>query len=142
MLLLPTRLILIASTYLVQGYNKRIKITAPSIAQKCNVNHRALMPALRRLTQVVILRSQVGGNNPGFILTKDPSQITVFEVIDALENNLYMPSCREISEDLNCKMDNCSGCLIYNLVNRNISNTIRELKNTTLQDLYLSRVKE
>ena len=78
MLLLPTRLFLIVSSYLVQGYRERVKITARQMADKYNINARALMPALRRLTQVGILKSQIGGSKPGFIFTRDPSGISIY----------------------------------------------------------------
>ena len=134
MLLLSTRLFLIASTHLVEGYSKKIKITAPYIAKRCNVNSRALMPALRRLTQVSILKSQIGGREPGFILAREPSDISMYEIITALEGEFKMSSCRDIMDYVKCKIDNCNDCSIFQIMNKGIFKTINNLKNTTLSD--------
>ena len=136
MLRLSTRLMLIASSHLVQGYNNKKKITAPYIADRCNMNSRALMPALRRLTQVGILRSQTGGSDPGFILSRDPSTISMYEIIGALEDDMVIPSCKEINETLKCDISNCENCSIYKIINIGISRITNDLENTSLQKHY------
>ena len=134
MLLLPTRLFLIASSSFVQGYTTKVKITAPKIAEIYNINSRALMPALRRLTQVGILMSQVGGREPGFILARKPSKISMYEIITALEGEFKMPSCRDMMDDVKCKIDNCSDCCVFQIINEGIFQTINDLKKTSLKD--------
>ena len=142
MLRLSTRLMLIAASHLVRGYHNKVKVTAPYIAERCNMNPRALMPALRRLTQVGILRSQTGGSEPGFILSRDPSEITMYEVISALEDDMLMPSCKEINDKLNCEITNCENCPIYKVINIGISRITTELKNTSLLQHYELSLKE
>ena len=132
MLLLSTRLMLIASSILVQGYKDKVKITAPYIAEKCNINARALMPALRRLTQVGILRSQTGGKEPGFIFIKNPSEVTLFEIINALEADQQMISCKDLISDVNCQIDNCENCSVYKIINKGVSRMTDDLKKNTL----------
>ena len=134
MLLISTRLFLIASTCLAQCYADKIKITAPYIAEKYNMNSRALMPALRRLVQVGILKSQVGGRTPGFILARKPSSISMYEIITALEGEFKMPCCREIMNDMKCGIDDCNDCSVFQIINKGIFETINSLKNTTLSD--------
>ena len=134
MLLLQTRLFLIASSSLVQGHADKVKITAPSIAKRYNINSRALMPALRRLTQVGILKSQVGGSNPGFIFTRKPSRISMYEIITALEGEFKILSCRDIMDDVKCEICNCDDCSVFQIINGGILKTINDLKNTSLSD--------
>lgn len=141
MLLLSTRLMIIASNYLVQGYYEKVKITAPYIAEKCNINPRALKPALRRLTQVGILRSQVGGKEPGFILARDPSIISIFDIIDALEQDMHVNSCRELNMSINCEIKNCEDCSMYKTINIGLSRITDNLKKVTLLDHYESGVQ-
>ena len=136
MLLLSTRLFLIASNYLVQGYLDKVKMPAPSIADKCNINTRALMPALRRLTQAGILNSQTGGREPGFIFARDPSIITVSEIIIALEGEPQMLSCRTIIGDAKCTIANCDDCPVYKSINNGIATMSRELKMTSLTSFH------
>ena len=142
MLRLSTRLMLIAASHLVQGYNNKTKITAPYIAERCNMNSRALMPALRRLTQVGILRSQTGGSEPGFILSRAPSEISMYEIIGALEDDMLMPSCKEMNDTLNCEITNCENCSIYKVINIGISRITTDLKNTSLLQHYELSLKE
>ncbi len=134
MLLLPTRLFLIASGYFVQGYAEKIKITAPSIAKRYGMNSRALMPSLRRLTQVGILKSQVGGANPGFILAKSPDKITMYEIISALEGEFKISSCRDIMDNVNCEIKNCDNCSVFQSINIGMVVTVNKLKKTTLKE--------
>ena len=61
MFLRSTKLALIAMHYVVEKYNDGINVTAPEISKVYNMNTRALMVSLRHLTQVGILKSQVGG---------------------------------------------------------------------------------
>ena len=136
MLLLSTRLLLIVSSYLVEGYNNKVKITAPDIAKRYNVNSRALMPSLRRLTQAGILKSQVGGRDPGFIFARDPATISMYEFIATLEGEFYMSSCREIIDNASCDINDCNNCRIYKIINKGILTTINRLKNTSLCDQY------
>ena len=134
MLLLSTRLFLIASTYLVEGYSEQTKITAPNIAEKCNINSRALMPALRRLTQVGLLKSQVGGRNPGFIFARDPALISMYEVVTALEGEFKLSSCREVVDDVNCKVADCDNCPFYKIVNSGLLAIVANLQKSSMAD--------
>ena len=134
MLLLSTRLFLIASTYLVEGYFEKVKITAPYIAEKCNVNSRALMPALRRLTQVGILKSQVGGREPGFIFARDPALISMYEIIVALEGEFHIASCRDLIEDIKCEISDCYNCQFYKVINGGLLDIVANLKKTSILD--------
>ena len=134
MLRLPTRLFLIVSRSLVQGYADKVKISAPSMANRYNVNSRALMPALRRLTQVGILKSQVGGRKPGFILARKPSKISMYEIIVALEGEFKISSCRDIMDNVKCRIDNCNNCSVFQIINKGTFQVINDFKNTTLSD--------
>ena len=134
MLRQSTRLMLIASIHLAHGYNERKKIPAPYIAEKCNINPRALMPALRRLTQVGILNSKVGGIEPGFIFAKKPSEISMYDIINALEDNMRMTSCRELNAEIKCDIENCDDCAVYKIFNTGISKIIDDLKKITLSE--------
>ena len=141
MLLLSTRIFLIASSYLIQSYSDKVRITAPNIANKCNVNSRALMPALRRLTQAGILKSQTGGREPGFMFARDPAKITISDIIIALEGETQMLSCREIIEDINCKIEKCENCKMYKIFKNRIETTDKDLKNTSLKDYNKNAIK-
>ncbi len=140
MLLLSTRLFIISSTHLVDGYSKKVKTTAPQLAAKCNINARALMPALRRLTQIGILNSQVGGREPGFIFARNPALISMYEIIVALEGDFHVASCRDLIGDIKCEITDCDNCHFYKIINGGLLNIIEKLKNSAIVDPDLNIV--
>ncbi len=123
---------------MVESYINKNMISAPELAEKFNINKRALMPSLHRLTQAGYLRSQIGGSNPGFIFTRDPRQISVTEIIRALEGELRMEPCRELLPDVNCACVDCESCMFHNSINKLIADSKAILSKTTLYDLYES----
>ena len=134
MLLLSTRLFLIVSPSFVQAYEEKNKISAPEVAEIYKMNHRALMPSLRRLTQVGILKSQVGGSQPGFILARPPEEISMYEIITALEGESYVSHCRDIIDDVECRILDCNDCRVYNIINRALLSSFNNLKKITLNE--------
>ena len=132
MILIATRLGLIACGYLVGGYYESRYISAPEIAQRYNMNVRALMPALHRLVMAGILRSRVGGTTPGFIYAKDPKELTLF----AMEGEAAFACCKELVPGLkcDCSCDEKSSCTMLSLFNGMIDNATEKLSAITVAD--------
>ncbi len=85
---------------------------------------------LKKLSQARLLTSQRGVNG-GYTLAKDPSQISVAEVINALEGPIGMTECSSVAGlcSLEPTCPNRSGW-------RNISDAIRDtLQKLSLQDI-------
>ncbi len=141
MLLTSTRLFFIVSFALVEAYLNKIRITAPELASRYNVNKRALTPPLHRLVQAGILRSQVGGANPGFIFAKSPKEIAISDVTSILEGSIKFMECRQIMPDIQCELPSCDFCII----NREMSTVVDKAKSAlasfTLYDMYLNALK-
>ena len=97
MLTNPTRYGLIACRYLAWGWHYGVWLNAPEIAERYRINVRALSPALLRLVQAGILYSRVGGPKPGYMLSRDPAEIPMLEVVRALEGTFRMDCCRTSS---------------------------------------------
>lgn len=117
MIRIGTRLGIIACRYLVKGYYDNRYICAPEIAEHYNMNVRSVMPSLRHLTHVGILRSRVGGNAPGFIFVKDPKQITLYQIMVALEGDIYFECCKDLVVGLKCDCTTRDNCSISALLN-------------------------
>lgn len=129
----PTRYGLIACRYLAWGWHNRTWLTAPDIAERYNMNVRALSPALRRLVMTGILRSQCGGTRPGFMLSRAPEEVTMLEVVRALEGNFRMDCCRTVLPYVQCSCteDNCRVCGVF----RRILDELRDrLSHMSLED--------
>ena len=136
MFLRSTKLALISLHYIVERYYDGINVTATEISLVYNMNPRALMVALRRLTQVGILKSQVGGVQPGFRLSKDPKEISMYDIIISLEGLTAMNACKDDTGGVRCQFDDCSKCKIYNVVNIGINNMYDQMKSLSLYDHY------
>ena len=133
-----TRLAIIASRFMVEAYYNGYKIPSTDLATEYNMNTRALMPALRKLTQAGILRSQIGGNEPGFIFAKDPKLISLYDVITILEGETRISKCTEVINGICCDVEDCNNCLFYQLTQKRIDNIKATFKNVTLFDHYES----
>ena len=129
----PTRYGLIACRYLVWGWHNNVWLNAPEIAERYRINVRALSPALRQLVMAGILRSQCGGTRPGFMLSRAPEEVTMLEVVRALEGNFRMDCCRTVLPCVQCSCteDNCRVCGVF----RGILDELRDrLSRMSLED--------
>lgn len=132
MLLVSTRLVLLACNYLSEGYYQGKRIPAPELAAKYNINVRAIMPALRNLTRAGILSSQVGGREPGFIFTRDPKEISYYDIVSTLEGVPQFHCCKQIDKSLKCDCDDVDKCELYRVFNLLSINTINILSQTPI----------
>jgi len=74
------------------------------------------------------LISTVRGASGGYSLSKAPEEITIGEILRALENNMYLASCN----GGNCKSKNCPSKNIFNKIYIEINNV--------LDNIYLSEM--
>ena len=132
------RLGLIACRYLVEKHKEQVNVSAPDIAQKYNMNVRALMPALRKLTQAGILTSQIGGRTPGFIFAKDPKKISLYEVIIELSGERTMWCCRNTISSIDCGMQTCDSCKIHKTITSGIDKIYESFKHVSVFDHFKS----
>lgn len=134
MFLVTTRLGLIACQYLAENYTEGRYISAPDIAEKYNMNVRALMPALRQLTRVGILRSRVGGLEPGFIFSRNPEELSVLDIVLALEGDNEFLCCMDSINGIKC---NCKGkeeCVLFESFNKMIHQMKFQLSKMAILD--------
>lgn len=75
------------------------------------------MSALRQLTRSGILLSRVGGKQPGFILARDPEQISMLDILTCLEGKFAVPCCKEIIPGLKCECETTKHCAVHSLFN-------------------------
>lgn len=85
------------------GLPEGTKITGAALAEKQNIPGRFLLKIMRSLTKAGIMKSYRGVEG-GFALQRAPKDITLFDVIEAVEGQTELQRC------LN-DMDSCSrGC--------------------------------
>jgi Rrf2 family protein len=82
---------LMALKYLAEHSNDP-SISARDIAQAYHIPPQLLAKVLQRLAKVGILRSHAGMSG-GYTLVRQPSEISAFEVIHAIDGPLFITSC-------------------------------------------------
>lgn len=138
MLLSSTRLCIIASILLVKEYLAGRMLTASDMATTYNFNARSINPSLTRLVRVGLLRSQVGGKGRGFVLSRDPRDITLFDIVNALEGSNELLRCKDMMYGVKCGISDCANCHLFVELNNIYSSESDALKGISLYDHYLS----
>lgn len=86
------------------------KITGAAMAEKQNIPERFLLKIMRSLTKAGIMKSYRGVEG-GFALNRAPKDITLYDVIDAVEGQTELQRCLHDSDS--CSRG-CNGmCSIY-----------------------------
>jgi Rrf2 family protein len=115
---------LLAVKYLAEN-RSTVSSSAKDISEAYHIPLQLLAKILQRLTKVGLLRSHAGMNG-GYELSRDPKDITAFEVIHAIDGPLFITSCITISGscDLN---DICTIKEPLRRVNDSITDLLKRL---------------
>lgn len=112
------------------SYGKRVE--ARVISESENITLRFSLKILRKLTNKGLVKS-FRGVNGGYILNKDPKDITLREVVESIEGPIYINRCLDDREYCNMKRTNT--CEIHKAL-ANIQKILREeLEKVTFEDL-------
>jgi Rrf2 family protein len=108
----------------------RAACSAKEIARTYGMPTELVAKVLQRLAKNGLLLSQ-HGTNGGYALAKDPSQITAFEVIRAIEGPLFIMSC--VTDRRECdQMTRCTVREPLRKVNDAIVKALNEVTVSTL----------
>ena len=108
----------------------RAACSAKEIARTYGMPTELVAKVLQRLAKTGLLVSQ-HGTNGGYALAKDPSQITAFEVIRAIEGPLFIMSC--VTDRRECdQMTRCTVREPLRKVNDAIVKALNEVTVSTL----------
>lgn len=142
MLLVPTRLCIIVCVYMVPRFYKNQRLTVPEISSKFNINPRTLTPALTRLVRAGILNSRTGGNDRGYILARDPKNISMYDIAHNIQGDLQMRSCSDVIGDCSACFINGGGkCKLFTQLNSALLHVREELEKISLYDQYTEGVE-
>jgi len=105
--------------------------SAKDVADSYGIPPEALAKILQRLVKAGLLHSQ-HGTNGGYMLARDPSGISVFEVVRAIDGPLFITSCVTVRGECD-QSDRCNIREPLRQVNHRIEEllrriTIREMK--------------
>lgn len=108
------------------------KITGAALAEKQNIPERFLLKIMRSLTAANIMKSYRGVEG-GFALQRAPKDITLFDIIEAVEGQTELQRCLH---DVGSCSKGCSGmCSIYAAFAGIQRNLAKQLKSYNFEDL-------
>lgn len=105
------------------------KISAREIAENSGVTQRFALKILHKLTAAGIVKSYKGVNG-GFVLAKEPEDISIGEIIECIDGSFEIAHC--LSEDFECtRLADKRGCqfrLIFDRVSKNLRDEMYGIK--------------
>lgn len=117
------------------GYGE--KVEARVISENENIPLRFLLKLLRKLTQAYVIKSYRGVNG-GYALNKLPEDITLREVVEAIDGPIYVNRCQE--DPTSCNLNRTDKCEVHRALGKVQSKIISELEGITFRDLVEGNV--
>jgi len=114
---------------LIQNYSNK-PVNIEKIAKDEGISIRYLENIFTKLRAGGILKSKKGKSG-GFMLSKSPSKINLFEIIEILEKDKTLVECLKSGKSCD-RIDKCIAKDFYFFISKNIENS---LKNITLEDI-------
>ena len=116
----------------IAGHSRVGPVSIGNIAKRQNLSERYLEQLVSLLKKAGLIKS-VRGAGGGYILTRDAREISVGQVLRALEGNLEMVECSAFSENPVCgTADQCVTKYVWQRVNEAINQTVDHI---TIQEL-------
>jgi len=106
------------------------------IAQNQDISVKYLDQIIHSL-KVAGLISNVKGKKSGYILTKKPSEITIYDIHKAFENDICVIDCMSTNYQCN-RMEGCTVQKFWKGLNQIV---IDYFKNTTLEEISTNKSK-
>jgi len=100
--------------------------SAKDVAEAYGIPQEALAKILQRLAKAGLLKSQHGING-GYTLARDPSTISAFEVIQAIDGPLFITSCITVRGECD-QTDRCTIREPLRKVNESIEQVLKRIK--------------
>lgn len=105
---------------------------AKDISKTQCIPERFLLKILRKLTVSNILVSYMGYNG-GYAVEKDPQDISLFDIITAVEGPIYINKCLE--DENNCNAGRAGWCVVHKRLQIIQQDIIQALQAVSFQDL-------
>ncbi len=99
--------------------------SAKDLAELYSIPQEALAKILQRLARSKLLVSQQGTNG-GYVLARDPREISALEVIRAIEGPVFMTACSTEKKDCS-SVDRCTIREPLRKVSRSIEDVLQKL---------------
>lgn len=108
-------------------YGSEGPVSIVSIAQRQDLSERYLEQLMAKLKKAGLVKS-IRGAGGGYLPAKDISQISVGDVLRALEGDMELVSCAAFHDDEECRMkDQCVTKYVWKKINESMIHTIDEI---------------
>jgi len=104
---------------------KNIRVDAKTISETTGVTLRFALKILRKLVMANIAKSYKGTQG-GYVLAREPSKITLCEVIEAIEGEYVFSRCLNNPDYCNCPQHSESGLCQFKDTFCKVSKMVRE----------------
>lgn len=118
------------------GYGE--KIEAKSISKDQGIPLRFLLKLLRKLTLRGIIKSYRGVNG-GYSLNRIPENITLKDVIEAIDGPIYINRC--LDNPKNCNIEHTSYCVVNHALSKVQNNLVEDLGSISFKDILEENIK-
>ncbi|NMM65585.1 Rrf2 family transcriptional regulator [Clostridium sp. P21] len=103
-----------------------------NIAERQNISEYYLEQLFSPLRKANLIKS-IRGAQGGYVLEREPKDITVFEIMEVLEGPVEISKCIDENNDNSCgNMDCCATRLLWSRIKESIDGV---MKSTTLEDM-------
>ena len=108
-------------------YSEDTPVSIMSISSRQELSERYLEQLMSMLKKAGLVES-IRGAGGGYVLAKDMKEISVGDVLRALEGNLEPVECPGLDPDGGCKSaDSCVSKYVWKRINESISRTVDEI---------------
>ncbi|KRQ86882.1 HTH-type transcriptional regulator CymR [Caloramator mitchellensis] len=105
-------------------------VSIKEISERQNISEYYLEQLFSSLRKAGLVKS-IRGAQGGYVLSREPKDITIKEIFNVLEGPIELSEC--ITEEMNCsRIDYCATRLLWLKINNSINEV---LNSTTLQDV-------
>jgi len=113
-------------------YSEEGPVSINSIAQRQHLSEGYLEQLMAKLKKAGLVKS-LRGSSGGYTLAKDASEVSVGDVLRALEGDMELVACAAFHEAEPCGLQQtCVAKYVWQKINMSILNTIDEIKIDTL----------
>lgn len=119
-------------------YSEKGPVSISSIAARQNISERYLEQLVGKLKKAGMVKS-IRGAQGGYQLSKDPSSISVGDILRTLEGSLRAVECPGLREDQGCEeADFCVTKYVWQKMNDSITQAVDDI---TLEQLIIESKK-
>lgn len=108
-------------------YSTKEPVSIISISERQGISERYLEQLMSKLKKAGYVKS-IRGAGGGYVLAKELSEISVGDILRALEGNLEPVECPALKAEQGCSSaDNCVTKYVWQKINESINQTVDEM---------------